>query len=964
MQLSGIEILERHARAGIWSFDLETQAIHWSDGIYAIHGLDRASFTPQLDSALSFYTSESRDALSQAIDRAQRQGSGYSLTVELIRADGARRHVQAIGQVELRDGQQPLLAGALLDVHDQVKERNISAARERRLAVENKRWRTAGENAGLGLIDIDLYEDLYRVYGRFNSRIGLSHADESAIDRDKWYSWIGENDRRERKKRIDAHLEANTADYSCEYRLQLPGRDPVWLRERGRLVDTDEGRRIVGTVSDITAERAAQDALRVSKRRLTQTLTQAPTGIALVSPQGRWLTVNRALCEILGYDELELLERTFQDITHPDDLETDLDYVDDLLSGRKLTGRMEKRYFHKQGHSVDVQLDVSLLRDDAGEPLYFICHIQDISESKRTLHELFEAKELADITFESIGEGVIRIDVNGRISELNSASVQLLGGTREQMLGEYFGDVVRFYDPDDEVPIDDPMPRVLGEGDRVRVPIFTRLRRRDGEFISIVDSISPIHDETGDVRGAVFVFQDISEARRVTQELMHEASHDPLTGLPNRRGFDEALARTWMRVQQGALHAFVMYLDLDHFKAVNDICGHAAGDELLQQIAQAMYSLLRDSDVLARLGGDEFAAIVHAGDADGARVVADKIIQRVRDYEFTYDGRSFKVGVSIGVAELDRGLDSTDSVLLHADTALYAAKNAGRNRYEFYQDSAAEGDQAVANLGAPELLQRGLDKDEFILYLQAVVDGDGTPVGYEALLRLSEPDGVIRPETFLPIATRLGMMSRIDRWVLRHALHLIEAYEQRGLWPEGCYLSINISPISVADPLFHAELISMLDQHEVGAGRLVFEVTESEALFGEHYPRLIQNLRDRGFEVWLDDFAGGHTGFDILKHASVDGIKIDRAFVRNLEHDPIDRAVLRSIADVAATLDINIIAEGVETQAALELLKRANVRQFQGYYFHRPEPVEAALVHTAALSERSVSSLSVTTPRV
>ena len=964
MQLTGFEVLERHGRVGVWSYDLQTEEIQWSDGVYALHGLDREVFTPDIDSALSFYTAESRDALNEAVDKARDTGTGYSLVVELIRADGVRRYIQAIGQAELREGQLPLLAGAVLDVHEQTEALNASAARERRLLTENTRWRTASENAGLGLVDIDMKDNVYRLYGRFNSRIGLSYADESAIDRSKWYSWIHPDERDERQAHIESHLAGDSAEYAFEYRLLLPDRAPVWLREQGSASETDQGRRIVGTVSDVTSQREAQEALRRSKRRLAQTLTHAPTGIALVSPEGRWLTVNRALCQILGYDEVELLQLTFQDITHPDDLETDLDYVSDLLSGRRLSGRMEKRYFHKSGRSVDVQLDVSLLRDDVGEPLYFICHIQDISERKRALHELFEAKELADITFESIGEGVIRVDAEGRITEVNSSSIHLLGSTREQTIGAYFGDAVQFYDADDEVQLEDPLSKVLEAGDRVRLPIFTRLRRSDGQFISIVDSISPIHDYTGAIRGAVFVFQDVSEARRVAQELVHQASHDPLTGLPNRRGFEDALTRTWMRVQQGTLHAFVMYLDLDHFKAVNDICGHAAGDELLQQIAQAMYSLLRDSDVLARLGGDEFAAIVHAGDADGARVVADKIIQRVRDYEFTYDGRSFKVGVSIGVAELDRGLDSTDSVLLHADTALYAAKNAGRNRYEFYQDSAAEGDQTVANLGAPELLQRGLDKDEFILYLQAVVDGDGTPVGYEALLRLSEPDGVIRPETFLPIATRLGMMSRIDRWVLRHALHLIEAYEQRGLWPEGCYLSINISPISVADPLFHAELISMLDQHEVGAGRLVFEVTESEALFGEHYPQLIQNLRDRGFKVWLDDFAGGHTGFDILKHASVDGIKIDRAFVRNLEHDPIDRAVLRSIADVAATLDINIIAEGVETQAALELLKRANVRQFQGYYFHRPEPVEAALVHTAALSGRSVSSLSVTTPRV
>ena len=948
MQLKGFEVLERHGRAGVWFYDLETGQIRWSDGVYTLHGVERRTFTPQIDSALAFYTEDSREALNKALAAARETGTGYSLIVELVRADGTHRYIQAIGQVELRDGRLPLLAGAVIDVHDQNEALVASAARERRLLGENTRWRTASENAGLGLIDIDIDEDVYRLYGRFNSRIGLSFADESAIERGKWYSWIHPDERDARRTRIEAHLADPSSEYSFEYRLLLPDRAPIWLREQGSAADTQPARRIIGTVSDVTEQHEAQDALRRSKRRLTQTLAHAPTGIALVSPEGRWISVNRALCEILGYDEVELLQLTFQDITHPDDLETDLDYVDDLLSGRKLAGRMEKRYFHRQGHSVDVQLDVSLLRDDAGEPLYFICHIQDISERKQALHELFEAKELADITFESIGEGVIRVDAAGRITELNSASADLLGCTREQIVGAEFGDVVQFYDADDEVALDDPLPKVLKDGDRVRVPIFTRLRRRDGQFISIVDSISPIHDDTGAIRGAVFVFQDISEARRATQELAHQASHDVLTGLPNRRGFDEALMRTWLRVQQGALHAFVMYLDLDHFKAVNDSCGHAAGDELLREIAQAMRSLLRDSDVLARLGGDEFAAVVHASDAEGARIVADKIIQRVRSHEFRYEGRVFNVGVSIGVAELDPALDSTDSVLLHADTALYAAKNAGRNRYELYQERADAGERAIENEGAAEQLQRGLDEDQFALYLQAVVDAEGNPVGYEALLRLCEPDGVIRPETFLPIATRLGMMSRIDRWVLQHALELIDDYRERGLWPEGFYLSINISAVSMADPLFHRQLIAMLDQWQAEAGQLVFEVTESEALFGEHYPALTEHLRARGFQVWLDDFAGGHAGFDVLKQAVVDGIKIDRGFVRNLEHDPIDRAVLRSIADVSATLDLHVVAEGVETQAALELLKRANVSYFQGYYFHRPEPAEAALMKPAS----------------
>ncbi|MES1929858.1 PAS/PAC sensor-containing diguanylate cyclase/phosphodiesterase [Salinisphaera dokdonensis CL-ES53] len=943
MHQVGIEVLERHARGGIWWFDTETGVIYWSDGIYKQHGLKREDYTPDLESALAFYTEESRARLEAALARATEEGSGYSLTVEICRADGSQRFAQAIGQVEERPGKPPLLAGALLDVHDQVVAQNESAERERQLLEETTRWRIASENAGLGLIDIDMDRDIYRIYGRFGSSVGLSEGDEVALERAQWLTWIHEHDRAQRKRRIDAHLAGNSLDYVSEYRLKVPGRDEIWVKEAGQQLDQKNDRRIVGTLSDITARKRSEAALNQSQRRLRETMSHAPTGIALVSPEGRWLSVNRALCEIVGYDEMELLRTTFQDITHPDDLETDLAYVHDLLEGRRLDYMMEKRYFHKQGHIVDIQLDVSLLRDEQGEPLYFISHIQDISERKRAHRQLFEAKELAEVTFEAIGEGVVRVDANEVVSELNSAAAQLLGLPRSSIVGNKFGDVIRFFDAEEDRQLPDPLSGVLTAGDRVRVPIFTRLQRADGDFISIVDSISPIHDDTGAIQGAVFVFQDISEARRMTDELVHQASHDALTGLPNRRGFQEALDRTWARVKQGALNAFVMYLDLDHFKTVNDTGGHSAGDELLRQIGLRLRALLRGSDVLSRLGGDEFAAIVHTEDLEGACIVADKIVAEISDLDFAHGERRYAVGVSIGIAALDRRLASTEAALIHADAALYVAKDSGRNRYHAYSDDSEAGAEASRYIDTAELLRSGLEQDRFILYLQAIVDDQGRRLGYEALLRFDGDAGVVGPDAFLPTAKRLGMMGRIDRWVVARAIALIKHYESCGLWPHDCALSINLSPVSIADPKFHTELIALLEQKQANPSQLMFEITESEALYGEHYPQLIQNLRDRGYQVWLDDFASGYNSFDMLKRAAVDGIKIDRSFVGGLEKDPIDRAVVRSIGTVSRALQLGVTAEGVETEAVLELLKRAGIRRFQGYLFHRPEPAKIAL---------------------
>ncbi|MES1927069.1 EAL domain-containing protein [Salinisphaera sp. T31B1] len=936
-----VDVLERHAKGGSWLFDLETRDIFWSDGVYNLHGLTRQSYTPALDTALDFYTPESRVQLEAALDAALADGSGWSLTLDIVRADGQLRHVQTIGQVEVRNDRAPLLAGAILDVHDQTEERLKNQALERRLAEDGVRWRMAGENAGLGLIEIDFSTDTYRISGAFVQRTGLGGLDRLEVPRSEWLSWIHPEDFDSRQQLIEAQSSDPSQGYIAEYRLRPPDGTELWVKEAGRGIADDQSR-IVGILSDIRERKESERALRHSRRRLGQTLQEAPIGIALVSPEGRWLTVNRSLCDMLGYDEPALLSTTFQQITHPDDLEADLANVQALLAGRIRAYRMEKRYYHRTGRIVDVQLDVSLLRDDQGEPLYFISHIQDITERKQEHAALFEARRLAEVTLEAIGEGVIRVDALGLITDINTAACSLLGVCEQALVGEPFERHVLFHDPDRDRRLPDPLAGVLRDGERVRVPIFTRLQRLDGSFISIVDSISPIHDENGAIAGAVFVFQDISDARRMTDELTHQARHDALTGLPNRRGFEDALTLSWQRLRASKLPTFVMYLDLDHFKTVNDTCGHAAGDELLRQISVKFRAALRESDVLARLGGDEFAVIIHAKDAHGAQVVADKLIRAARDLGFSFNQRRYAVGVSIGIAALTPDIEATATVLMHADAALYIAKDMGRNRYHVYQADHEQG-AAAAYMGTAQLLQSGLEQNLFTLYLQAIVDTTGRRIGYEALLRFDGPDGVIAPDHFLPTAKRLGMMSRIDRWVVTAALDLVAAYERRGLWPAETYLSINISPVSLADPQFHAELITLLDQRRPQAQRFVFEITESDALFGEHYPKLIQNLRQRGFRVWLDDFASGYNSFDMLKRAAVDGLKIDRSFVTDLQRDPINRAVIRSIGDVSRALHLGVIAEGVETVEVLELLTKAGVERFQGYLFHRPEPAETAL---------------------
>lgn len=948
MQQSAINVLEQHAQAGAWSFDPETRQLWWSEGIYRLHDIDPAAYVPTLDSALSFYVPESRARLDAAIAHALAHGSGWNLTLDFQGANGEVRRVHAVGRVEARAGRAPLLVGALFDVHEQAVEREARRALEQRLAEQDIRWRVASENAGLGLIEIDFSADRYCIRGALVKRIGLSETAQADIPRRQWLTWIHDDDRERRQRQLDAHMSGENPSYLVEYRLCLPQAEaPIWVKEAGAAVRSEGSFCFVGILSDVSERKRGEVALRQSQRRLTQTLRHAPIGIALVSPDGRWLTVNRALCQMLGYSEAELLGTTYQDLTPPDELGASLAAARDLLAGRKQSYRIEKRYIHKHGHMVDIQLDVCLLRDDVGEPLYFISQMQDITERKRIHQALFEANELAEITFESIGEGVIRMDRHGMIRQVNTAAAALLGTRPAGLLGRSFDDAIMFYHPDQDERVPNPLPEVLASGERSRVAIFTRLLRPDGRYLAIADSLSPIHDDQGGVRGAVFVFQDVSEARRVTDELNRQASQDALTGLANRRGFEQALAHAWQRVRSGMLRAFVMYLDLDHFKAVNDNCGHAAGDELLRQIGFGFRDMLRDSDVLARLGGDEFAAIVHAPDAAGARLVAEKFLRTVASLDFRHAGRTYAVGVSIGIAALDATLDSADAALSRADTALYEAKAGGRSRYHLYRCNGSPTEQIPPRVNIAFLLRSGLEQDRFALCLQRVVDTHRRCVGYEVSLRFSAPAGMIEPDVFLPVAKRQGLMSRIDCWLVKQALTLIAERDRRGLWPRDADLNIGLSPVSLADPGFHAELLALLTRQRAHAHRIVFQIPQSEALLGDQYPQLIRQLRDYGCRVWIDDFTSGGNGFDILKRVEVDGLKIGHAFVRELADDSISRAVLSAIIDISRTHSLCVTAASVDGEVLFDVLKKAGVTRFQGCCFHRPEPAGQVLAGDA-----------------
>jgi diguanylate cyclase (GGDEF)-like protein len=478
----------------------------------------------------------------------------------------------------------------------------------------------------------------------------------------------------------------------------------------------------------------------------------------------------------------------------------------------------------------------------------------------------------------------------------------------------------------------------------------TLLLPRDGREIGIEDSASPIRAADGRVHGAVLVFHDVTEQRRLAGEVRHRASHDALTGLINRGEFELRLRASLERARLSVARHVLLLMDLDQFKLVNDACGHAAGDELLRQVARLLQQTVRASDTLARVGGDEFAVILDHCSSEQALRVAALICERIDAYRYLHGARSFRVGTSIGLVPIDDAWQDAAELMKAADAACYAAKEGGRNRVHVWHDD----DETVrANQGQMQWatrLEQAIDEGRFVLYAQRIVpiaepDAAAKATGWhaEVLVRLLETDGsLVMPGAFLPAAERFRLAARVDTWVLRRALGLMAST------PEACapgLLSLNLSGQSVSDAAFrHLALDALQQVGEAVCNRLCLEITETAAIGNmAEATAFIGQLHAMGVRVALDDFGAGSASFGYLKQLPVDLLKIDGQFVQNLLDDPLDEAAVRAFVDVARVLELQTVAEFVDRPALLPRLRELGVHWAQGYLLHRPEPLNHLL---------------------
>ena len=552
---------------------------------------------------------------------------------------------------------------------------------------------------------------------------------------------------------------------------------------------------------------------------------------------------------------------------------------------------------------------------------------------------LFEEKERAQVTLNSIGDAVMSSDLQGRVTYLNSVAEHMTGWSLEEATGHPVDDVFHIVDADTRMPAPSPMALATSENKTITLTSNCVLVRRDGVEAAVEDSAAPVHDRRGRVVGAVMVFHDVSTTRALSLRMSYMAQHDILTELPNRAVLTDRLTQAIALADRRRQSLAVLFLDLDYFKNINDTLGHEIGDRLLQSVAQRLRSCVRGSDTVSRLGGDEFvillAEVVHAHDA---AVCAEKILLAL-SAPHRIEQHSLEITGSIGiVTHPDDGADA-GTLMKHADIAMYRAKGCGRNNYRFFEPEMNA--HALERQSLHNGLRHAVELQQLVLHYQPILNlKTQAIVGAEALVRWNHPKrGLVFPGQFVPDAEESGFIVAIGRWVLREACRQTRLWRDSGL--PAIRISVNISEVELRDKNFIAGVRAILTETGLEPNSLELELTETFLMEDPTATaKVLHELKDVGVRLALDDFGTGYSSLSHLKGFPIDTLKIDQAFVRDIATGASDAIIVGLVIRMGKSLDMRVVAEGVETRDELKALRKHGCPEGQGYYFAKPIPAE------------------------
>ncbi|TCV87340.1 EAL domain-containing protein [Sulfurirhabdus autotrophica] len=688
--------------------------------------------------------------------------------------------------------------------------------------------------------------------------------------------------------------------------------------------------------------KALDNDKRQNERLIRVLLKDAPFAMLLMNSKREIIQTNRAAEQLFGKTAAQLLGQPCQQVLscyqkcgHCPAMATTLSIVAEEITGLK----------------SDLQI-IPLIRnavvlDRDTEPLIIEAFI-DLTEHKQTQETLNRLSEFNRLLVDSSGEGIFSVDVDLHCTFANQAAASILGYKSEDLIGQHIHTLFHSKQEDGNLlPIEDiPIYKVISSG--LGMEANEVFWNRNGHAIPVQYQCNPIH-ESGSVSGAVVVFRNVSEARATAKKLDYLATHDALTGQLNRHAFEQRLANVIKHAYEDEFNHVLCYIDLDQFKIVNDTCGHAAGDELLRQLSEMIQNNLRRTDIFARLGGDEFGLLFANCPMEKAKVLAQELLSRISEYRFSWNNKLFSLGASIGMAELNRHIPDTSTAMSAVDAACYVAKERGRNRLHIYQANDLDLNQRHMEIEWVARIKTALNEDRFFLMAQSIVLVDQPHVQHqhmELLLRMYDEEGkIINPGSFIPAAERYGLMTEVDKWVVKEALKQLTLHPQ--YLQQIVHCCINLSGQSISDEKFLAFLLEQLAQHPAAAKHLCLEITETAAVTNlSHASQFMRSIKEKGCSFSLDDFGSGMSSFAYLKNLPVDFLKIDGNFVRDINHDKVDYAMVEAIHRVGNVMGIKTIAEFVENNLILGHLKDIGVDCAQGFGIHKPEPLDKFLSKT------------------